>query len=121
MKPANDKEQVDVILKDVNDSPTEINQKLLEHQRKDAEEKLKKIVEIKKTKGKTCAIFNTLNSIRGKKKSGPEMVAMKHPETGNMIFDPEALKDASLNYCVKLLQNDNVDPEFKDEIELENI
>ena len=55
------------------------------------------------------------------RKSGQEMVAMKDPETGNMIFDPEALKDASIKYCVKLLQNNNVDPEFKDEIELENL
>ena len=38
-----------------------------------------------------------------------------------MVFDPEALKDASINYCVKLLQNNKVDPEFKDEIELENL
>ena len=78
-KPAHDGDQVDAILKEAFDSPAEMNQKLLEHQRKDAEDKLKKIVEIRKTKGKTCAIFNTLNSIRGKRKSGPEMVAMKHP------------------------------------------
>ena len=44
---------------------------------------------------------------------------MKIPETGNMIVDPEALKDASLDYFAKLLQNSKVDPEFKDEIELE--
>ena len=46
------------------------------------------------------------------------MVAMTQPETGNTT---EALKDASLNYCIKLLQNSNVDPEFKDEIWLENL
>ena len=85
------------------------------------EKKLEQIADIKKTKGKTSAIFSTLNSIRGKKKTGPEMVAMKDPETGNMIFDPEALKSASVDYCVKLLQNTNVDPEFKDDIDIENL
>ena len=93
----------------------------MDHQRKDAEKKLEQIADIKKTKGKTSAIFSTLNSIRGKKKTGPEMVAMKDPETGNMIFDPEALKSAPVDYCVKLLQNTNVDPEFKDDIDIENL
>ena len=43
--PAHDGKKVDAILNDGNDSPAEVNQKLLEHQRKDAEEILKNLVE----------------------------------------------------------------------------
>ena len=80
-KQTNNQKEYNAILKDENCSHEEMNQKLLDLQRKDAEEKLTRVAEIKKSKGKTSAIFDTLNSIRGKKKAGPEMVAMKHPES----------------------------------------
>ena len=66
-------------------------------------------------------MFNVLNKIRGQKKQGTELVAMKDPVTGDLIFEPKALKEASLNYCVNLLQNTEVDPEYEAEIYIENL
>ena len=60
---------------------------------------------MKQTKDKTAAISNAFNNIIGKKKQGAELVAMKHPETEELIFDPEGIKSASIDYCVHLLKN----------------
>ena len=49
------------------------------------------------------------------------MVAMKDPESGDLIFDPKALKIASIKYCVNLLQNTDIDPDYEDEIYVENL
>ena len=46
---------------------------------------------------------------------------MKDPKTGNMIFDPEEIKTATINYCANLLQNTEVDPDFEKEIYIENL
>ena len=101
--------------------PGETNKNLLELQRKEIETELKHIEDIKKHKGKSAAIFNVLNKVRGQKKNGPELVAMKDPKTGNMIFDPEKIKTATINYCANLLQNTEVDPDFEKEIYIENL
>ena len=98
-----------------------LNQKLLESQRKEIEEELKQLENLKVTKGKTAAVFNLFNKIRGQKKEGAEMLAMKDPESGELVFDPEDLKTTSLNYCVNLLQNTFIDPEYEKEIYIENL
>ena len=82
---------------------------------------MKKVEELKQSKGKSAAIFNVMGKIRGLKKQGPEMVAMKDSESGDMIFEPEALKKASINYCANLLQNTEVDSDYKHEIDIENL
>ena len=46
---------------------------------------------------------------------------MKDPETNHFIFSPEEIKKTSLKYCVNLLNNRKIDPEFKNEIEFENL
>ena len=97
------------------------NSQLLKLQREEVEEEFKKITEIKNAKGKTAAIFSTMKKIKGDNKSGSELVAMKHPVTEELIFDPVKLKSVSLDYCVNLLQNKEVDEEFKDEICTENL
>ena len=35
--------------------------------------------------------------------------------------NPDELKAASIEYCVNLLQNTKVDPEYSNEIEIENL
>ena len=77
--------------------PKDTNSHLLKIQREEVEEEFKKIKEIKTTKGKTAAFFSTMKKIKGDTKSGPELVAMKHPETEELVFDPEKLKSVSLN------------------------
>ena len=96
-------------------------EELLKLQRVEVEKEFKKIDETKNNKGKTAAIFNTLKKIRGDKKATAELVAMKHPENDELIFDPEVLKSVSLDYCVNLLQNSKCDKDFEKEIYVENL
>ena len=46
---------------------------------------------------------------------------MRDPATDVLIVDPATMKQTALNYCAKLLQNDNFDLEFREEIDTENI
>ena len=46
---------------------------------------------------------------------------MKDPESNILITEPLRLKEVSLEYCVNLLQNDVVDPEYEKEIQTENL
>ena len=103
------------------ESSVPTNKSLLEKQRVDIEKEFENINKLKATKGKTAAIFKTFDKIKGKSKDGPELVAMKDPETKEFIFSPDELKKASLKYCVNLLDNKAVDPDFADEIECENM
>ena len=88
----------------------------MEEQRKDVEKEFEAITNLKMTKGKTAAIFRTFDKIKGKAKDGPELVTMKDPVSGHFIFSPEEIKTTSLEYCVNLLNNRKIDPEFQKEI-----
>ena len=97
------------------------NEKLLEAQRIEIESQLKRVETIKESKGKTAAVFDLLSNVRGGKRQDAELVAMKHPGTGELILEPKQLKDAALEYCTSLLQNDDCAPNFEHEIFVENI
>ena len=60
---------------------------------------------MRKSKGKTAAIFKTFDKIKGKSKDEPELVAIKDPETEEFIFSPDELKKAYLKYCVHLYRD----------------
>ena len=77
-----------------------INIKLLELQREDIEHEIKEVMLRKKSKGKSAAIFHTLQKICGSKKSNQEQVCMKHPQTNLEIYEPKEIKAVSLQYCV---------------------
>ena len=66
-------------------------------------------------------MFDLLNRNRGGKQQSAELVAMKDPITGDLILEPSRLKEISLDYCVNLLQNNDIDPEFAKEIYAENL
>ena len=76
---------------------------------------------MKHNKGNTAAVFKTFDKIKGKSKDGPELVAMKDPFTNEFIFSPDELKASSIKYCADLLQNKKIDPNYSEEIELENL
>ena len=46
---------------------------------------------------------------------------MNHPSTGELVLDPDHLKDTALDYCVELLQNNNCDSDFGEKISTENL
>ena len=95
----------------------ENNETLLRQQRMDVESELERISNIKLSKGKTAAIFKTFNKIKEKSKDGPELVAMKNPETNDFIFSPAELKKAFLKYYSNLPDNRKI----ADEIECEKL
>jgi hypothetical protein len=65
-----------------------INVKLLELQREDIEHEIKEVMLRKKSKGKSAAIFHTLQKICGSKKSNQDQVCMKHPQTKLTSMNP---------------------------------
>ena len=69
---------------------------------------------IKKNKGHSAAVFNTMRKICGDKKEGKEQVAMIDPETKSWIYEPMKIKEVSLKYCVDLLTKHNSDKKNED-------
>ena len=97
------------------------NEEILENQRFQIEKGFKKVQEISGSKGKTAAIFDVLNSVRGGRKQGTDLVAMRDPVTSDLIVDPDILKQTTLDYCSTLLQSNKVHPEYTQEIYIENL
>ena len=98
-----------------------ITQKLLEIQKDEVEKEIEEVMTLRKGKGRSAAIFNTLNKICGAKKSGQDQVAMIDPESKLPIFDPNQIKSVSLKYCVDLLTKRNTDPEFEDYLYIQDM
>ena len=94
---------------------------LLKAQREHIETELKRISDVTSSKSKVAAVFDVLNRNRGGKHQNQELVAMKDPVSSDLILDPSHLKEISLEYCVNLLQNDDVDLSFASEIYTENL
>ena len=65
---------------DIEDVDKDICEKLIEMRREDVEKELQEIMLIKKSKGKSAAVFNTLKKIFGIKKVSKEQVLMIHPK-----------------------------------------
>ena len=94
---------------------------LLKAQRIEIKSQLKRIKNIKHMKGKTSAAFEVLGHLKGSDKRGNEITAMKDPVTGDMILEPDRIREVALAYCVNLLHFEYVDPDFEKEIYLENL
>ena len=94
-----------------------IRNELISQQHKEFEKKLANLSEVKKTKGRSAAIFKLKESILGSKKVGQEAVAMEDPENGMLIVEKEKLKEASSKYVSKLLTNRDPKCEYKREFE----
>ena len=111
-----------VKVKSLNKNITEVgNEELLKTQRKEVEFQFKRINDIRANKGNTAAVFDVLRIIKGTKKSGAEITAMKDPLTNELLLEPEKIKTAALEYCTNLLHNEHPDPDFALEIYTENL
>ena len=91
--------------KQVKDVEICITEKLLDRQRSEYEEKLKNLKELKANNGNQAALFKLKAKITGDKKSTQEAVSMTDPDSGEMMFDPKTIKEASSIYLTKLLTN----------------
>ena len=81
-----------------------IGVKLLEEQRKTVEKELDEMKEARK-RGNCGAVFKLKARVTGEKKEGAEAVVIKDPANGNLIYDPDKIKTASLEYCKDLLKD----------------
>ena len=91
-----------------------INIKLLELQKDEVESEIEEIMTTRKTKGRSAAIFGTLQKICGGKKSSQEQVAMIDPCSKLSIFDPNEIKTVSVQYCVDMLTKHNSYEDYAD-------
>ena len=89
----------------VKEVEADISNKLLAHQRAAYEEKLKSLNELKSNKGSQAALFKLKAKVVGDKKAKQEAVSMVDPESNEMLFEPEQIKEASTKYLTELLTN----------------
>ena len=78
---------------------------MLSQQRKNLENEISKLKEVKARKGKAAAIFYLKDKIVGSKKTQQEPAVIKHPVTKKCVTDTKEIKRISLKYCVDLLTN----------------
>ena len=97
-----------------------VGEKLLEAQRKLVEAELEELKDGKK-KGKCAVVFKMKAKVTGEKKEGAEAVAIKDPDDGSMLYEPDEIKSASLKYCQDLLKDSEPDPEFSSEVEVKKL
>ena len=81
------------------------------------EKKIEELSNVKKTKGKSAAIYKLHNDILGAKQPTIDAAIMEDPESGEIIKSPEKIKKVSLEYCTKLLTNRAPRDDFKEVME----
>ena len=118
IKPSNIDKELKKLIKQKHSANTDkfdedINKRILEIQREEFEKEIGEALLMKKTKGKSAAIFSNLKKICGSKKSGQEQIFMMDPISRQPLFEPHLLKKASLKYCVDLLNNKVTDKEYE--------
>ena len=97
-----DFDEKDVKVKEVD---KEIAEQLLSEQRKNLENELSKLKEIKAQKGRAASVFHLKERIVGSKKSQQEPAVIRDPDTKEYVTDAKEIKRISLKYCVDLLTN----------------
>ena len=98
-----------------------ISELIIQRQRSDYEKKLSNLNMIKNTKGKSAAVFNLKAKVLGEKKVKQEAVVMKNPVTGNLMYEAEEIKEASLQYVKTLLENREPKDEYKTDLKVINM
>ena len=96
---------------------TEIVDLMMEIQKDKYEKEVDKLKEVKREKGKSAAIFKLREKILGTKKSPQDQVVIKDPTTQVDVYTPDGIKEATLEYCVKLLTKSEPKAEFKEIVE----
>ena len=94
---------------------------LLTEQRKNFEEELKSLKDIRRTKGKSAMVFNLKSKVVGNKKVKQEATTLIDPKTKKEVNTPEEIKRVSLDYCEELLTNRKPKDDFKEDLEFKQI
>ena len=95
-----------------------ISELLVIKQRQEYEKKLLDLKTLRESKGRSAANFKLKEKILGEKKEKQEAVAIEDPITEEMLFDPEKIKETSLNYLKTLLINREPTDEYAKDIEV---
>ena len=114
----NDNDARDEKVKDIDKA---IAANLLLQQRKNFEEELKSMKELKNKKGKSALIFDLKSKVVGPKKAGQEATTMIDPITKKEVNTPEEIKRVSIEYCQNLLTNRDPKPDFIEDLELKKL
>ena len=105
----------------VKEVEVDITEKICDIQRGAYEDKLKSLNDIKTNKGNQAALFKLRAKIVGGKKSRQEAVSMVDPETEEMLYEPEQIKEASRKYLTKLLTNRKPNEGYENDIKVKEI
>ena len=71
----------------------------------DLENEMEKVRDIRRRKGPAAAIFHVKESVLGGKLASAVPTVINDPVSGVEIFNPERIKEASVQYCKNLLTN----------------
>ena len=83
----------------------EIVKELASSQKEHLDHEIVKFEQILKSKGNAARIFSLKNEIVGAKKISQEPTVIKNPASGEMITNPEEIKETVLKFCKDLLTN----------------
>ena len=86
----------------------------LKEQEKLIEEEILKIKEDNKCK--TSRIWDIRKKVLGGKKAKSEATAVVDPETNKLVVSKKEIQRVTLDYCKATLENNQIDPDFKEEI-----
>ena len=90
------------------------DEELVDRRTKQIEEAVLKIKESRQ--GRAGNIFQMKKKIAGSKKSKQEAIAIRHPETGEIIVNKNVIKKVTLQYCVKNLKKNNPVDAVKEQV-----
>ena len=102
--------------KQVEEIDKKIAANLLKIQRETFEAELESIREMKSSRGRSAAIFNTKDKIVGKKATAPEAVVLFNPRTKEEVNTANDIKKVSLQYCTDLLTNRKPKVQYEEDI-----
>ena len=81
----------------------------------------KEVKELKSYQSRPTRAFKLLEKVTGKKKSGPEAVAILDPITEELKTSRKEILDTTILYCKNLLTNNKPDVEYEKDIKIKNI
>ena len=97
----------------------EVAKELLKKQKEKAEEELNNLK--KDNKGRVSSVFQIVKSIQGPRKGGVmEAHAVADPDTEELAVTSKDIKRVSLDYCRKVLSNNEVKEGFEKEVQLKD-
>ena len=81
---------------------------------KNYEKEIEGLKMVMKNKGRSAAIYKLKEKVLGPKENKAEAMGIEDPETGQLITEPGAINETTLNYCLDLLTDRQPKPEYEE-------